>query len=184
MTKVFSLLLMSVVLVACAGAGRLEPTARETEVRIEDGGPVGRGLRLRNASSVSAEVVEAPLARVWEALQGVYRELEIPVTEVEAASGRIGNESFRPRRIAGQRMSAYLDCGMGLTGPNADRHDVTMTLYTTVQPVVGGTQLFTEVDAWARPRAVTGAPLHCTSTGRLEDLFEERIARRLSSPTD
>lgn len=170
-------------LAACAGAAATP--ARQSEPRITDvtdvTDDIPETIRLDNESSVQTHVLDAPLDRVWEALQGVYQELELPVSRFEPSEGLIGNDGFRVRRIDGRRMSRYLDCGQGMTEPNADRFQVTMSLYTTVDALRGGTQLVIDVDATARPRDVAGNTVHCVSEGQLETLILTRLENRLAS---
>lgn len=163
---------------ACAGSGSAPP--RQAEPRITDTtGETARVIRLDNQSTVGTYLFDAPLDRVWEALQGVYQDLELPVSRFEPGEGLIGNDGFRIRRIDGRRTSTYLDCGQGMTGPNADQFDVTMTLYTTVDAHERGTELVIDVSARGRPRDVAGNTVHGVSEGRLETLILERLQARL-----
>lgn len=168
-----------VLMAAGCGGGANSTPVRDTEVRIETASGVSQA-RITNDRSITSFVVEAPLAAVWEGLQGVYQELEIPITRLEAAEGRIGNDGFKPRTLAGKRMSRWLDCGQGITGPHADRSDITMSLYTSVRPHENGAQLITDMDAFAKIRN-SGSNVHCTSTSRLERLILERLQARLQA---
>lgn len=186
-TPALPVLLTALYLIGCAGG----PAPRRSEPRVVDttGDLASPGaaqtrpaetIRISNESSVSAHVVEAPLERVWTALQEVYQELELPVSRFEPAEGFIGNDGFNVRRIDGRRMSRYLDCGQGMTGPHADDYAITMSLYTVVDTHGQGTELVIDLDAMGRPRDTAGNTVHCVSEGRLEALILERLEARLA----
>jgi len=107
---------------------------------------------------------------VLMALPAVYTTLGVPDHGIDPESGIYGNRSFRARRIEGNRLSNYIDCGQGATAvPNADQFQVTMLVVTALAPGEdGGTIVTTTVDATGRPRAVAGNSVHCQSKGELE----------------
>jgi hypothetical protein len=80
-------------------------------------------------------------------------------------------------------MSTYFDCGTGLGGPNADRYEV--TIYMMVQllgPLAQGTMVRTVVDAFAKPRDVSGNAVHCVSKGVLERRVVELMTETVGGP--
>ena len=135
--------------------------------------------------STSSHVIAAPGEDVWTALQVVYEELEIPLEVVNLARGYMGNPDFSPRRIGGQRLSRFLDCGYGVTAtPRADDYRVTMGVITRVGAAEGGgSSLVTELVANAEPRDVSGAAVQCTSKGRLETMIVEMVEEKLGTGT-
>lgn len=170
-------------LVACApGSGAdSESTPRQRdEVVVDPQGGFTDVLRIENESLVTSRVIDASVDRVWNALGEVYEELEIPVGELDRSRGLMGNAGFLVRRIAGERMARYVDCGHGVSGPKANEYAVRVALFTTVRAHERGTELVTDVDATARPRDVSGSTIHCTSQGRLEALIVRRLEARLT----
>jgi hypothetical protein len=95
----------------------------------------------------------------------------------------LGNEAFSPNRIAGARLSTFLDCGSGaVTRPYADQYQVTMFLMTRVQDGGdGASRVRTELDAYARSRSVSGNQIHCTTRGILERKIWEAITEALGT---
>lgn len=131
--------------------------------------------------------VSAPREEVFRALLSVYEALKVPLSLEDPVGFRVGNAGFRrTRSFAGRRISAWLFCGEGLTGPFADYYRVTMSLHTLVQPGPdGGSRLRTALLAAAENLSEgSRQPVACTSQGLLEDriraMVEEELARRRS----
>lgn len=158
-----------------AGEGGAPPgPERQGTVTIDAGsrgltGELG-GVVVYNEPGVGSRHVAAPLDSVLMALPAVYTTLGVPDHGIDPETRVYGNRNFRPRRIEGNRLSNYIDCGQGLTAvPNADEYAVTMLLVTALAPgEEGGTVVTTTLDATARPRGATGNPIHCQSKGELE----------------
>jgi len=111
----------------------------------------------------------------------VFGTLGVPTRTMEPAAYTIGLEAGRISRIEGGRLSQHLECGNGILGPNADHYDVTMTFLVQLGGhASGGTSIRTTLDAWARPRAASGEPLHCASTRALERRLMQLIQLELS----
>jgi len=126
-------------------------------------------------------VLPASVAAVWAVLPSVFDTLEVDTPIVDVRRLTIGNSRFRaPSRIAGQRLSTYLDCGVSFGRPNADRYEVVLQLAVELRPVAPkSTVVSTLVDAYASSRDVRGNALHCRSEGTLERLIFALIAERL-----
>jgi hypothetical protein len=109
-------------------------------------------------------------------MPAVFEGLNIPVGTIDQNTRLIGNRRIESRsgRIAGERASSYLNCGnTGIGASIADSYQINLSVLTQVVLVPGGiTQLQTSIDAYATQRGVSGAPVRCASTGRLE----QRIA--------
>ena len=93
------------------------------------------------------------------------------------------NPTARSRRIGGQRMSRYFECGQGAMGrPRADEYDVTYSIFSwLVTNEDGKTVLLTELDGSARPSSVSSNPIHCSSKGTLEERIAN-LAVELANP--
>jgi hypothetical protein len=139
-----------------------------------------RSYDLRHQAGVGETTVMGSPSDVWAVLPSVFQQLEIEVTRVDAADAVMGNTGYRARRIEGERVSRFLDCGRGLLRPYADEYDVTLSV--TVQLLAGAeqtTRVRTIVDAYARDRSVSSGALHCLSWGSLERRVAELVAERL-----
>lgn len=165
---------LAIPLVAGCSSGGTGSMPGESRVG-RDGGQ--QSIILENAASEVLRDVPASADRVWVALLTVYEELEIPVTDVREGARVIEAVGVRMRRIDGERLSRFYDCGSIMTGPVADRYQVTLSLQSTVTARgPGGSGLATETEAFAQSREARTGRLHCTSTGQLERLIAELVS--------
>lgn len=173
--------LAALVGVACATG---VPMERGTQgvTRVTNIGPDAAGVDVYTSEgTVAIQPIDAPAERVWAVLPSVYVVLGVPLSLADSTSMRIGNTGFKPHRLAGSRLSKYLNCGRGITAtPNADAYEVTMSLVTRVTPVGETSHIQVEVAGNAKPRSVSGTAVRCMSKGTLEsyvaDLVKERLA--------
>ena len=166
---------------ACSAGGPPNPEAINPVTLSGPRGSMG-GVEVHNEPSISRETVTAAPDAVWGALPAVYRELEIAEAGADTAQLVYGAVDFTPRRIAGHRLSRYIDCGMGLTAvPKADEYAVTMSVLTRLAPGDGGTTVVTtSVIARAKQRGVSGNPVYCQSKGMLEAEIIRAVVTELS----
>ena len=173
---------LAVVTAACASSSEPDttPTPQLTERSVSISGAGEYGMTIFNEPGVASRTVGVPWRLVWGALEDAYAEMEVEVTYADPATRQMGNTGYRVRRIEGQRVSTYLDCGMGLTGPNADNYDVTLSIMTRLDPATGdSTRIETTVDGSAKARATSGNSVHCRSRGELELRVAAHIQRML-----
>lgn len=131
----------------------------------------GMGVtELHDDRGVAAHRVAFAPGAVWRVLPGVYEQLGVPDHGAAPDELLYGSRNFRARRIEGDRLSAFLDCGMGPTAtPRADEYDVRMTVVSQVRDAGDGESLIeTTVEASARPRGNSGNAVDCASRGTLE----------------
>ncbi|MCY4397848.1 MAG: hypothetical protein OXE96_00675 [Gemmatimonadetes bacterium] len=150
--------------------------ARRTLVSIDGYIPV----ELVNEAGVGTMTIPAKPELVWGVLGGVYGQLDIPVEASNARTMEIGNTGYRPRRVGGDRMSTFFNCGNNMTGRLADQYEVTLSVITVLtarEP--DSTQVRSVVDASARPREVSGNRIHCASRGVLELRIAQLVAEAL-----
>ena len=151
----------------------------------------GVAIRPGRMMYVSLDTVDTPTvfpgtgASVYRKLIEVYRALKIPISLYDSTTGKVGNIGVNLRSIDGQRMSTWLGCGVGLTGPNADMHRVTASIISWVQPrgrdsAVVRTGVFAGVTNMAE--AGSSLPRPCDTTGRLEERIRTLLRRRLAAP--
>ena len=166
-----ALLALSALACAAPPAG---PPPGGGDTRIEPGG-ASRGILLSNEMASSSVTFPHSADRTWAALRSAFEALEIPFSE-NARETTLGHPGFSSRRIAGNRMSRYFDCGSNVTGPVADRYRVTIAIQSAVLGESPDTsELVTTLDAVATARDTRSGNLHCTSTGALERLIRERV---------
>ena len=141
-----------------------------------------RTVELRHDSSVGERRIEASLSDVWAAMPAVFAQLDVPTTTVDATAGVIGNSSFRARRIGGQRMSDFLDCGSSFGRNYADSYAVNVGLLVQLVPTADGfTVVRTVLDAFARDPGTSGNSVHCITWGSLETRIADLVIEVLAS---
>jgi hypothetical protein len=129
-------------------------------------------------------LVPGPPAEVYRRTQSVYGTLKLKVTLTDSINGIVGNPGLtHTGALAGQRMSSWIRCGEGLTGPNADRWRISMALLSSVEPASQDTtRLRTVLIASARNMAEGSMyPMNCTTTGQLEARIHREV-QELSAP--
>lgn len=121
--------------------------------------------------------IAAPPAAVWLAVKKVYAALEVPVTVENPTTHQIGNQNFfKSRTFAGTPMTQFVDCGSGMTGPKAATYRIYMSLLTDVINEGTGTKVQTTFVPAGQDMAGNSTDrIPCGSTGRLEQLFLERV---------
>ena len=134
----------------------------------------------QDRTAVHAAVPASP-EEVLQVLPAVYRSLEIPVAALDSDEGLVGNPDWRPRRIAGERLTEHFRCG---SGNSLTSHGGSYAYRVSVQTRVRGegegrAVLETRADATARPRSVTGTEIQCTSRQRLERIINGAVVGAL-----
>ena len=169
---------------AACGSGARDPGQTPEAISpVRLSGPRGSmgGTEIHNDPRVRRDSVPAPLESVWRILPAVYADLGIADAGADTAQQVYGNPDFTPRRIGGERLSRYIDCGTGITAmPKADEYEVTMSVLTRVAAAAPGeTALTTVVMARARARGHSANAVYCQSTGALETQVMARVIAAL-----
>jgi hypothetical protein len=170
---------IALLMVARPGHAQQEPVAPDLDLqRLANGGAWDLSA-LDPGRYVSVDTVAAPLDSVWRALPKAYEELGIREVHQAPASWMVGNTGFNIRHHFGnRRVSRYLNCGYGQTGPMADDAIVHVSLLTQLAPAgEDRTVVRSALDATATPTSVSGGPTHCQTTGRLETAIADALAR-------
>jgi hypothetical protein len=170
-------LLLAGTLGACASSGPSAGGRDGPERTMVEGGAGFAEIEIFTEPGVGERTIEAESADVWEILPDVYEQLKIPVSLSDPGRKVMGNSGYRARRIEGARMSKYFRCGTGMLGALADDYNITLSVVTRLTDAPdGGTTLVTTVDAIGRPRATSGNPLRCESSGVLELRVAQLVA--------
>ncbi len=117
-------------------------------------------------------------AEVFRKTRHVYETLKLKAPLVDSVGGILGNPGFKHTgALAGARMSSWIRCGEGLTGPNADTWRITMALLSSVERVAEDTtRLRTVIVSTASNLAEGGrTPMPCTSSGQLEAQIHSKV---------
>ncbi len=127
----------------------------------------------------------ASAGAVFFAARQVFFELKIPTPLADSAQGYLVNGRFiKLRSLAGSPLSTYLNCGVGMTGPNADNFRITMAIAALIDATDANTsRLRLNVLAGAESiEGVSKSAIACGSSGILEDRMLKTIRRKLGTP--
>jgi hypothetical protein len=140
--------------------------------------PTGTGGEFHlPADMVTASLdVPASAEEAWPALKAVYEEMKIPMREVSESSRTVRNLRFVvSRRLGGQRLSRYLDCGRSATGPNADSYRLELEIASRVVAVgPGQSRIDSEITG-------TGTNMEGTSNNRVLCTSNHQLELRIAS---
>jgi hypothetical protein len=127
--------------------------------------------------------INATPKQVWDAVQAVYAELQIPLTAIDPASMTVRNTGLKVRRtLAGERMPRWLACGGSRSMPNAETYEIHATISTQVVPGKdgSGSDVVTVFEAIASPVQFAGGPVACATTLELEKRIYTLVAQKLN----
>jgi hypothetical protein len=141
-----------------------------------------RQLNIRNESSFGQRTVVASVAEAWAVLPSVLAQLEIETNRVDSNEAVMGHTGYRARRIEGERMSRYFDCGRSFGREYADQYAVTLAIMVQLVPMGDDAiSVRTFLDAYARDQTMSGSSVHCITKGSLERRVGDLVAERLAS---
>ena len=174
--------MMSVAIVALAGVAALRPLSAQTPpIRLRLPGY----FTPMSVDSVAMPpvVVRASREVTYKAANAVLTELKIPVTTQDPAWRGLGSGSASMiRKLGRERLSAYLNCGSGMSGSHADGWRVTMAVFVWLEPVTA-TETRIRVGMLAGAQDVEGVskdPVACGSSGVFEAQLAEMIQKRVA----
>lgn len=147
--------------------------------------PALRGIPPRTLHDTMGVVDTVPFkpAAVFAALQTVYDKLKVKMDILDVAALQIGNQAFFNRgSFAGRRMSAYLDCGNGFTGPHADNYRIYISLISFIDPLAKDSSLVRNLLMGSAVNVTEGnRPIQdCRSTGELEARMRDIMVGKLT----
>jgi hypothetical protein len=155
-------------------------TAQQGRFQITPGGPT---LWVSIDTVSTPYTFAAPAKTVYRNLLEVYKTLKIPIQLDDSANGRMGHSGSALRDIGGRRMSTWLGCGVGMTGPYADTQRVIIAVVTQVRAMgadssVIRTGVFANVFDVAQG---SRTPKQCLTTGQLEMRIQTLVGERLAA---
>ena len=139
---------------------------------------------LSPAPAAAQEVVDVELVLAVDvSLSMSFEELKIPVDTRDSNAGVVGNSRIiKLRSFGGAPMSRLLNCGSGMTGPNADSWRIYITVLAFVEGK-GSDKSVLRVGFIAGAQDIQGAskdPVACGTTGAFEMMFADRVKKRLA----
>lgn len=172
----------AVTLMGCASTGTTPAETSERPATIFSGREAP--TMYSDAPRAMSRSLAVPVGAARTAVQQAFVDYSIPVTVSNPASGQIGNADFyRSGRFMGRPMVELVSCGSGITGPNAATYRIFMSMLATVKAdAQGGSTVGITFVTSARDVAggASGDRLPCGSSGRVEQLFLERVATLLA----
>jgi hypothetical protein len=165
-----------------AGTTAATPPVSTTRVTTTTGANVA--VSAINNPTASVRWINATPANVWTAVQAVYGDLKIPLTEIDPAGMAVRNTGLKIRRtFAGERMPRWLSCGGSNSMPNAETYEIHATISTQVVPGKdgNGSDIVTLFEAIATPVQFSGGPVACASTLELERRIYTLVGQKLST---
>ena len=124
----------------------------------------------------------APPIVVYRHLVQIYESLKIPVLLKDSTNGRMGHPGSALKGIGGKRMSAWLGCGVGMTGPYADTQRVIIAIVSQVWSA-GKDSSTVRTGIFANAFDVAQGsrePKQCLTNGQLEFRIETMLGERLA----
>jgi hypothetical protein len=158
-----------------SGGGSI-PTSRTVEERVSLDSPGGGDLMLRLTHDVSGytDTVAVASGPAWAALMRAYGTIGLAITASDPSKRLLASGPLRVhRRLGGQALSQYLDCGSSLTGDNADQYEITLRVASEIEPAGAQSIVRSQVTATAVAVGSSNSPMRCSSKLNLE----RRIAR-------
>lgn len=176
---------------ACASSGGAPGGAPQSATpRAMTDAPAARRAILTDGTGVtyssappeqSRRMAMAP-ATVLAAARQAYAGFMIPVTLDDRVNRRVGNPDFyRVRQFLGRPMVELVDCGSGMTGPNAASFRIYMALVTRVKDAPGGaSDVSVQLSATAKDltSGTSTDLLPCGSSGKIEQRLLDEIEKR------
>jgi hypothetical protein len=181
------LLVLSVSLLGCASSGGGAPAAPATAIdRVVLTDERGRVYRSAANTPVAAEQsVPGTVQQAVQALVGTYEALGLSVTTIDWTNGQVGvRVPTAPRRIGGQALARYVDCGTNHLGEQrANSYAVTLSVQSSATPATtaGEVLITTLASATARQQGVSSDPLNCPTLGVLEKRVNTLAAERIAA---
>ena len=165
-------------LCGCATASQPNPEPTQEVLARTNAGEI-RSYEGKQSGTI---IVKGTSDAVLEALRSAYGDLGIDVELWDPPHGQVGNRNFtKMYRLAGDRMSHFVGCGITETGQAADAFRITMSMVSNVTAAGEGWQVDTRLDAHADDLASSKGQIACQSRGTLEEKLNGLVAKHLGS---
>jgi hypothetical protein len=135
-------------------------------------------------SLASAVEILASKGAIFAAASAVFSDLKIPLGTHDSVGGIVGNGNLiKLHSLAGAPMSRLLNCGSGMTGPNADDWRIYISVFAMIEGKSDEKSVL-RVGFIAGAKDVQGAAkdaVACGTTGVFESMFIDRVKKRLAT---
>jgi hypothetical protein len=168
---------LTLLLAGCATSPDTGSTGMETPIDSPEvfsiGDRMGEGMVSNvqpGVDRISVGISASPDA-VWDALVQVYADVGIEIAGADPGTRSLNNPNFvLSRRLGGQRLSRYLECGSGSIGGFADHFRIQMSILSQVEAKPDGlSTLHTTIQAIGdNPEGTSNTRVPCSSTHQLE----------------
>lgn len=163
---------------ACSTAGT-SPMGGGPDVPVSHN-PTGTGGDFNIQPDLVVASLDVPAAReeAWPALLRTFEELEIPLREVDGATYTVRNSRWVvSRRVGGQRLSTFLDCGRNASGYNADTYRLRLEIASrVVAQGAGRSRVETQIQGIGQNmEGTSNSRVTCTSNHQLEYAIAQRV---------
>jgi hypothetical protein len=132
------------------------------------------------------EELDAPYGKVYTAVIAAFDEMKIPLDTRDSSHGLVGNLTLTRRgSLAGSQMSRWLNCGTGITGPNADNWRIYIAVAALLDRVTTTNKTQLRVAMLAGAQDMQGNskdPVVCASSGGIETKVLELVKKKISAP--
>jgi hypothetical protein len=130
-------------------------------------------------------LIAAPVGKTYRAVVAAFEQLKIPLATLDSLNGMVGNSSIvQAHSLAGSQMSRWFNCGIGMTGPNADSYRLYIAVAALLDKVTADTtRLRIGMVAGAKDNQGNAKdPVACATSGGLEQKLVELIQTRVNKP--
>jgi len=168
---------LTLLLAGCASAPDTSSSETEEPFDAPEAFSIGDRMGSGTVSNVSPDVervsftIAASPEAVWEALVQVYTDVGIEIAGADPGTRSLNNPDFVvSRRLGGERLSRYLECGSGSIGGFADHFRIQMNILSQVVAKPDGqSTLHTTIQAVGdNPEGTSNTRVPCRSTHQLE----------------
>lgn len=167
-------------LALCAGSSAL--SAQYARARVW---PPGFPTQVALDTIAVPVMIAAPVGKVYSAVIAAFDEYKIPIVTKDSANLMVGNsEITQMHRFAGSTLSLWFNCGMGMTGPNADTYRLYIAIAALLDRMSADTTRL-RIGLIAGAKDMQGNAkdaVGCATSGRLEQKLVESIQARVSKP--
>ena len=170
--------LLALAVNACASSGTQTDISRPSERIVATD---AQGV-IRTSDAPNARVtIDAPVSRVLAVIKPVFDELGIAGATVDAATGTITAPTFfKMRKFGNDNLSMYFNCGDSLNGNIANTYRIYISVAAAVRSNGrGGSEIETAVNGSAADMGgASSGRIPCGTTGRLEELIQNRVRQK------
>lgn len=123
--------------------------------------------------------VDAPTDRVWSAVTRVFTAANIPIENMDKASGFIRSRDMAMapgEEVRGLKSTDLADCGKnGMGYENLALGSLQVAFTVLIEEAADGTEMMVRSD----PRGSQGMKFSCVSTGEFENLIAELVREEI-----